>query len=151
MRMRALIVAAAVAACSAAPALSPRDCTPGTTSACACPAASGVQTCGSDGTLGPCLCPDAGAHVDAVTPRPDAVATVDRAEPTDDSPAPIDVASVPDVVDGGRCPNGTRAVCDGRSVSLQSGELVDGLRRHCGACGTTCAAGEFCVQCQCTR
>lgn len=110
-----------------------------------------MQTCSAEGALGACLCPDAGAQVDVATSRPDAAAPLDRTEPTDTVAVLPDVVMAPDVVDGGRCPNGTRAVCDGRSVSLQSGELVDGVRRHCGACGTTCAAGEFCVQCQCTR
>lgn len=156
MRMRALILAAAIAACSASPALSPRDCTPGTTVACACPGASGVQTCSAEGALGACVCADAAVALDA-TQAADVV----------DAPAPIDVVSrdvvsgadaqaadaprAADVVDAGRCPNGTRAVCDGRSVSLQSGEQDGGLRHHCGACGNTCAAGEFCVQCVCTR
>lgn len=154
MRLRTLILAL-LSACSAAPAISPRDCTPGATSACACPGASGVQTCGADGALGACVCADAGGGVDAVTSS-DAAPALDRVDPRDaavpaDLVAVVDAPQLPDVADAGRCPNGTRAVCDGRSVSLQSGELVDGVRRHCGACGTTCAAGEFCVQCQCTR
>ena len=52
---------------------------------------------------------------------------------------------------GPRCPNGERAMCDGRMVSLVTGEQDGGLRHHCGACGITCAAGEVCDGCICAR
>lgn len=69
--MRALVALLAVlVACSAAPAISPRDCTPGATSACACPGAVGVQTCGADGTLGACVCADAGVSREDAPSRP---------------------------------------------------------------------------------
>lgn len=85
--MRSLFAALLLAACST-PAIAPRDCTPGQTTSCACPGgASAVQVCGTDGTLGSCLCPDAGATVD----RPDAPAPEDR-------PAPMDRVELPDVV-----------------------------------------------------
>lgn len=95
MRIAALVLA--LAACSASPALSPRDCTPGATSACACPGASGVQTCGADGTLGACVCADAGG-ADAVSPRLDVAPLPDRGEPMDAVSAPPDVVA-PDVPD----------------------------------------------------
>jgi len=50
-----------------------------------------------------------------------------------------------------RCPNGISARCDGRSINLQTGERDGGVTYHCGGCGITCGAGEFCVSCVCER
>ena len=42
------------------------------------------------------------------------------------------------------------AVCDGRGVDVQRGERDGGRYFNCGGCGRTCAAGEFCLNCNCT-
>lgn len=147
-----------LAACAADPVIAPRDCTPGTTTSCACPGASGVQTCTAAGTVGACVCPDGGG-ADVVTvgdaPTVDVVAPADR-------PAPPDVVAVgdavADVVDASTAdvdPRQTpecRAVtqtCDGRTVDVQRGERDGGVTYHCGRCGNTCAAGFGCLTCVC--
>lgn len=75
-------VAVAALGCATDPILAPRDCTPGTTSACVCPGASGVQACTAEGRVGACVCVDAGVLPDAVT-VPDAPPATDRPEPPD--------------------------------------------------------------------
>lgn len=80
--MRALLLALTLAACATDPTLAPRDCTPGATSACVCPGASGVQTCTAEGQLSACVCADAGGLADVGA--------------VGDSAASPDVASAPD-------------------------------------------------------
>jgi len=46
---------------------------------------------------------------------------------------------------------GVLATCDGRSVNVQGGEQDGGRTYHCGGCGVSCSAGEFCVNCACER
>ena len=41
-------------------------------------------------------------------------------------------------------------VCNGRGVNVQLGERDGGRYFNCGGCGRTCAAGEFCINCNCT-
>jgi hypothetical protein len=43
--------------------------------------------------------------------------------------------------------------CDGRTVNVQTKKHDGGAGQtfHCGACGVTCAVGEFCINCVCTR
>ena len=106
-RMRPLAPIAAIlatlAACAADPVLAPRDCTPGQTSPCACPGASGVQVCDPDGVLGACACPDGGGAADVAVaqdrPAADVMTPEDR--PAADVVTVRDVASSPDVVDAG--------------------------------------------------
>lgn len=50
---------------------------------------------------------------------------------------------------GPRCPNGERAMCDGRSVDLGAGERDGGVVTNCGACGNACPAGWLCNGCVC--
>lgn len=163
MRHLALLLAF-VAACSSAPA--PTRCTPGASVACVCPGVgTGAQVCAADGSsYRACVCGvDAGGDT-SVTPGADAtsgadvaVAVVDApaldAVTAEDRPAAVDAVAVADAgpVDAGVCPNGTSAVCSGRSVNLQVGELDGGIRYNCGACGHNCAAGEFCINCTCQR
>lgn len=163
---------ALLAACAADPTLAPRDCTPGQTAACACPGASGVQTCGADGRLGACACPDAGgADVVAVVDAPagDAVTA-------EDHPVPMDVVAVADVVDSGPvdAPDATVA-CDAACPDLPNaiaaclsgvcsiamcragfancdGDLSNGCETNfttsstnCGRCGNACGAGQVCA------
>lgn len=65
--MRLALVLALALGCAADPALAPRDCTPGTSSPCACPGgAAGAQTCTAEGRVGACVCADAGESSDAV-------------------------------------------------------------------------------------
>lgn len=65
MRHLALLLALALGCSSAVDP--PTRCTPGASVACACPGASGVQTCTAEGVLGACVCADAGPSVDVVT------------------------------------------------------------------------------------
>lgn len=140
--MRHLLVALLLAACSADPVIAPRDCTPGTTAACACLGASGVQTCTAAGTVGACECPDAGGgDVVAVPDAPmlDAAVPEDRLAPMD-AGAVADVATAPDVVDAGPV-----MLCGDASVNVLNGDRQpSGVFTHCGACGRTCAVGERC-------
>lgn len=150
MRIAALLVA--LAACSASPAISPRDCTPGATSACACPGASGVQTCGADGTLGACVCADAGG-VDAVSSRLDVTPFPDRLgsapDVVDASVAPgadgavgaADAPELPDVVDAGELDAGSTA--DAGQGDAECPLFVDVASdpMNCGRCGNVCPAG----------
>lgn len=150
--MRVLLISlVALLGCAVDPAVAPRDCTPGQTAACACPGASGVQTCDEGGVLGACLCPDAGsADVVAVADAPavDAVTPEDRPAPTDvvavaDAPQPdvVDVVTAPDVMTAPDVPR----VCPG----------VDLMRdvMNCGACGNVCedrpGATRACVMGSC--
>lgn len=77
--MRAALLALLVVACSS-PSIAPRDCTPGTTSACVCPGASGVQTCTAEGRVGACVCADAGMVLQDAGELPDAPPATDRSE-----------------------------------------------------------------------
>ncbi len=79
--MRAVLLALLLVACSF-PTIAPRDCTPGTTSACVCAAAqaSGVQVCTAEGTLGACVCADAGMVLADTGVLPDAPPATDRPE-----------------------------------------------------------------------
>lgn len=141
-----------LAACAADPVLPPRDCTPGTTSACVCLGAmTGVQTCTASGTVGACLCPDAGGSADVVMVADAAAADhVDVLIGTD--PVPL---TLTDVVDAGPGLDATDAggtdlgaetgvgvcradasACDAGCRDLQNDPL------HCGACGNVCPAGN---------
>ena len=93
MRLVALLLA--LVACSVDPALATRDCTPGATSSCACPGATGVQTCGADGRLAACVCADAGQLADAPAvdaPPADAGPAPEDRPPAEDRPAAVDAA-----------------------------------------------------------
>ncbi|MDO9017624.1 MAG: LamG domain-containing protein [Deltaproteobacteria bacterium] len=168
--MRRLLLPAVLAcvACTASPIPQP-SCTPGASSACACTnGASGAQTCGADRVLGACVCTDASASPDAVaadvtstadvtsaTDVPDAVDPRDTAPPdvpaSDagfDVPSPdvpssdvADAADAPDVPI--TCPVGF-GDCNGSAADGCESALATSLR-HCGACGTVCAAGTTCV------
>lgn len=123
--MRPLLLVALLAllaACAADPTLTARDCTPGTTAACACVGgATGVQTCTAAGTVGACVCPDAGSGADAVS--------------VVDAPA-ADVVSAPDVVPA------LDVVDAGGSDVVDAGPVCDGSLMNdpanCGACGNAC-------------
>lgn len=179
MRLPSLALIALLVACATDPVIAPRDCTPGTTSPCACPGASGVQTCTAEGRVGACMCPDGGGGgVDvAVTDVP----AVDVVSP-EDHPASMDTAAVvdavpADVVDGaaadvvvacdGTCPALVRATtaCLGGACSIVAcsagfancdGEFSNGCETnfttnsmHCGRCGSACDAGQACVLGRC--
>lgn len=152
MRALAALVLALVVACSASPAISPRDCTPGTTSACACPGALGVQTCGADGTLGACVCADAGVSREDAPSRPQDAPPVldvgtDAPLPTLDAPGVLDgptgpldapAADAPDVVD---VPRDTTPPCEPRN--LCGAVCVTDYQtdpQNCGACFISCPA-----------
>lgn len=143
--MRTTFLAILALGCSASPALSPRDCTPGVSVACACPGASGVQVCGDDGELAPCVCSDAGAPVEDAPPLPsDAPAApsdapdVRRAVGADVPPLMGDVVSPSrDVV-----AVDTARACDPRqtcgSVCVEDYATDP---RNCGGCFIACPAG----------
>jgi hypothetical protein len=171
--MRPLLLVALLAllaACAADPTLTARDCTPGTTAACACVGgATGAQTCTAAGTVGACVCPDAGGA--------DVVAVVDA--PAADLGSLPDVATGPDVVDAGgadvvdaadaaatcdgSCPPRPNAItlCVGGVCSVVmcragyancDGDESNGCEvnfttdpAHCGRCGNVCAAGQECA------
>lgn len=141
----------------------PTRCTPGASVACVCPGVGvGAQVCDANGdSYGACVCgSDAGSMADApgldVTSVPDVVVAVPEAGAVDagvaeDRQTAVDAVAVADVIDAGRCPNGTRAMCDGRWIDLDRGEPDGGIRYHCGACGHHCASGEVCLNCACVR
>lgn len=164
--MRALVaLLVALVACSAGPTIAPRDCTPGATSACACPGASGVQTCGADGRLGACLCADGGAPQDAppaaadAPPAPDAApdapTPVLDAEGPQDRPQGADAVDASPGVDAGvDVPRDATddATDAGRVISCPAPQVLCGTRcadlraelTNCGACGVACAPGQVC-------
>jgi len=142
--MRHLALALVLLGCSADPVIAPRDCTPGTTTTCACPGASGVQTCTAAGTVGACVCPDGGGGADAVAVADvlradvvDAGAVEDRAAPRDADPRCSAFAAARDwcqVADGGA----------GACVDLTSDP------NNCGRCALRCAAPMVeCFQGEC--
>lgn len=158
--MRHLALALVLLGCSADPVIAPRDCTPGTTTTCACPGASGVQTCTAAGTVGACVCPDGGGGADAVAVGDGGGAD---APSTGDGGAPVDVVAVGDVpsdahdaapTDDGRdprCPSNAPAMCaEGSCWNLQtSNGMVPA--RHCGACNAPCpSTAPECVSGRCT-
>lgn len=138
MRSTALLILVLLG-CAVDPTLAPRDCTPGQTAPCACPGATGVQTCEAPGELGACVCPDAGSAADVpatdapaqpvdAPPVPDAApdAPTDAADAGSPQDAPQD-APAPDVV---MSPADVPRTCPG----------VDLIRdvANCGACGNVC-------------
>lgn len=116
------------------------ECSPGASTQCTCSGtgALGVRTCDASAQWGRCLC---GAVLDA------------------GSEGAADVVVAPDVVaDASRCPVGPVTTCDGRRVSVRSGERDGGVILHCGQCGNTCPVpegsswrhtGAFCEDCAC--
>ena len=151
--MRHLIAAVLLAACSSSPTLPPRDCTPGQASTCACVGgAAGAQTCGADGVLGACVCPDAGGSGADVERPGDAVAgdAPDVAAAPTDAPGDVPATATDDGRDP-RCGPGTLVMClPGSCWDLQtSNGRVPAT--HCGACGNACPeAAPECVGGRCT-
>lgn len=151
--MRYALAAALLVACSASPALSPRDCTPGATLACACPGASGVQTCEASGTLGACVCADGGAGDappedrpaldavagDAPASRADALPVPDVAPdaptPAVDAGSPQDAPVARDVV----CGRGEVVCGGGSALSPTVCAILAEDPLNCGRCGRQCA------------
>lgn len=124
--MRVVALLLALVACSAGPTVAPRDCTPGAVSACACPGASGTQTCSAGGTLGACVCADAGAGVDAAS-------STDAAMPRDAGPRdvplrPADPRCADRLTARDWCGPDDGGVC----VDLRGGS------NNCGSCGRVC-------------
>ena len=127
--MRVLFLAVLLVACAVDPALAPRDCTPGQTAACACPGASGVQTCDEEGRLGACECSDAGSVPDVADVPEDRHLVTDASDVADAAPADVVDASVaPDVV---TCE--PRQTCGADCVTDYQSDP-----RHCGACFIRC-------------
>lgn len=116
------------------------------------PCACGVWRC--VGEIPACVCTiDAGADVAVDTTRAVDAGRVDAA--TEDAAAPDVTQEDVRVVDVNprtteTC-RGVNAWCDGRRVNVQGGERDGSVTHHCGACGVTCAVGEFCVSCVCER
>lgn len=134
--MRLALLALLLAACAADPVLPPRDCTPGTTSACVClGATTGVQTCTASGTVGACLCPDAGGSSDVVKVA-DAAAATDVIQ--------LDGGAIEDrtVAMDTSCGTG-RVRCGAACVDT----LTDGT--NCGTCGRACGTATICVSGTC--
>lgn len=169
MRSTAMLVLVLLG-CAVDPVLAPRDCTPGQTVPCACPGASGVQTCSAEGTLGACVCSDAGTAPDAGETRD--VVIVDAGPPPEDRPdaavrdAPacaLDTRNDP--MNCGACGRVCR-FAGARARCVLGGCVFDGClpgyancnfhtedgceirtdtdNRHCGACGRACAQGQLC-------
>lgn len=145
----AVVATLAALGCAVDPATAPRDCTPGASVACACPGASGVQTCTAEGELSACECPDAGVMGDASAedappsredapqaapdapdvraPMPDAGAPREAATVGADAGASVEPARDVPVV----CT--TRYTCGADCVSSFQSDA-----RHCGFCGNAC-------------
>lgn len=122
--MRHLALALVLLGCSADPVIAPRDCTPGTTTTCACPGASGVQTCTAAGTVGACVCPDGGGGVDAVAVGDGGGAD---APSIGDGGAPGDAVAVGDVVPSRDVPTVDTPVGDAGPASCYTEEGTDPL------------------------
>ena len=149
--MRHILALLLLVACSASPALSPRDCTPGATSACACPGASGVQVCAADGMLGACACADGGAPIEDAPPSsedvarapdvradvpavaPDAPEAQDRPQGADTAAA--DVPAMADVPRDMTPPCVPRNLCGAVCVVDYQTDP-----QNCGACFVSCPA-----------
>lgn len=143
MRLLAALAAVLLVACAVDPAVAPRDCTPGATAACACPGASGVQTCGDDGRLGACVCADAASAPDVAVVA-DVVTAPDRPTTADvvDAGAAVDVVAedraAADVVDAADAPD--VRVCEPRQTC--GSDCVADYQtdpRHCGTCFNRCS------------
>ena len=87
----------------------------------------------------------------------DRPATVDAGAPdtgvdagTADVGTDAGAADVPPDTYGACLENGIMQ-CDGRNIMTQLGEVDGGRTYHCGGCGNTCAIGEICLRCRCTR
>ena len=135
----------ALAACSADPVLLPDagPCNGSCGAGTVCQAGACVSV--DSGTV------DVGSGMDVQTGG-DVVDVFVATDPAPDQGVDVGAVDVPpDAVDAGTCPNGRTATCDGRTVSLVNGEVDGGLNFHCGRCGNTCSAGEFCVSCRCER
>ena len=144
------LAALLLAACAADPVLLP-DAGP-------CSSACGAGTVCSGGA---CVAVDAGSDAGFV----DLGAPEDRPQPVDlgaeDAGTDAGAMDVPQAVDAGgpgdtdprqsEVCRGVTTTCDGRTVNVQGGEIDGGRTYHCGACGVTCAVGEFCINCVCTR
>jgi hypothetical protein len=106
-----------------------------------------VQTCGADGTLGACVCADAGG-ADAVSSRLDVVPLPDRPGPAPDvvdaSVAPgvdgaVDAPELPDVADAGAVTD-AGSVADAGEGDAECPLFVDVASdpMNCGRCGNVC-------------
>lgn len=138
MRSTALLILVLLG-CAVDPTLAPRDCTPGQTAPCACPGATGVQTCEAPGELGACVCPDAGSAADV--PATDA-----PAQPVDAPPVPDAAPDAPtDAADAGS-PQDAPQDAPAPDVVMSPADVprtcpdVDLMRdvANCGACGNAC-------------
>ena len=156
--MRFLLIAVlALAACSADPVLLP-DAGPCSSACGAGTVCSGGACVAVDGgALDVVAVADGGVDAPVIVDQPTAMdvpVAVGDAGPADTGAADAGVDVPPDTsrVDAGRCPNGPVGECEGRNVSLVTGERdIDGRVRFCGACNVTCATGEVCVSCRCAR
>lgn len=147
-------------ACAADPVLLPDagpcngSCGPGTV--CVAGACVGVDGGAVDVGGVDALGADVGFDAGAVDrPEPDVpVAVADAGMDAGGADAgAVDVgADVPGDVDlrASEVCRAVTAVCDGRGVDVQRGERDGGRYFNCGGCGRTCAAGEFCLNCNCT-
>jgi hypothetical protein len=119
-----------------------QPCTAGRMEECPCgDGRRGAQTCQANGAYGPCAGADAGSPMDVVVVADvvDAAAARGAVDVVD-----MDPRQTPEC-------RGVTQTCDGRTVNVQGGERDGGLTYHCGRCGVTCSAGEFCVSCRCER
>lgn len=153
MRSTAMLILVLLG-CAVDPTLAPRDCTPGQTAPCACPGATGVQTCEAPGELGACVCPDAGSAVDAVTADT-------PAQPVDAPPVPDAAPDAPEVAPDAWSPQDAPQDAPAADVVTPPADVprvcpgVDLMRdvMNCGACGNVCedrpGATRACVMGSC--
>lgn len=136
-------------------------CTPGTQGTCACLPGPmrAVFVCPASGVPPePCPCSEDvdGAVRDVqvldipAVPHDQGIDTGPRDTGAADA-GTVDVRSDVPGADGGVCPNGLTAFCDGRTVRLTTGERDGGISFFCGSCTNHCGEGEYCVSCRCGR
>lgn len=117
-------------------------CTAGRIEECPCgDGRRGAQTCQPSGAYGPCVCSDAGSPMDACAAR--------------DVSADDACARQIEQVCGPAC-GSARPACVVRDCGVQAGciNIMDGRQiqgrpQHCGACGTECRSGQFCINGSC--
>lgn len=132
----------------------PSTCAAGRVKPCPCASGQGAQTCQRDGTFGACVCPDAGAGMDATLDASDAPACdADlQNDPGNCGECGRRCEGGPDagsVCRAGRCAlvcDPAHADCDGNPAN--GCETALNTMLNCAGCGMACAAPNATTECR---